>query len=290
MNPLTIIHLSDLHFLDSNPLPKHLLWSRAAFSKQLIGALNIRLRGRRRFLENTYRRLSDCIGNLHWDYLVISGDLTNLSTEGEFIKARKELGPFVERGKVILTAGNHDRYVRSALRPDLMARHFGDCFPFRKEESTEPSFPIIELNSGVVLFELELATPRSVFSSRGKIQSDLPAIQNALRGKYRDHAKIAVGHYPAFLPKPIFEGYWHKLSKRNVLRRFLIDNDIDLYLHGHIHKSWAFSPIGESRLICVNSGGCRRYEEGSWAGFHSIHIENREIRIRRIRLNSLMNQ
>ena len=290
MSPLTIVHLSDLHFFDSNLLLKRLLRSRAFFSKRLVGMLNVKLRRKNLFEEDTYRRLLDCVKKLHWDYLVISGDLTNLSTEGEFLKARELLEPLIKKGRVILTAGNHDRYVRSALRPDPMERYFGDCFPFRKSESGNCSFPTVELDDGVVLFELELATPRFLFSSRGKIKSDLTAIRNLIGKKYSRFRKIAVGHYPAFLPETISEGYLHKLSKRGVLRNFLIDNDIDLYLHGHIHKSWAFSPVEGSGLVCVNSGGCCRYEEGDWAGFHVIRFEKGKFLIDRIRLKPSANR
>ena len=284
MNSLAIIHLSDLHFFDSDLQLRHLLRSRSVFSKRLVGLLNAKLHRKKRWRETVRRRLLGSVEKRHWDYLVISGDFTNLSTEREFMRAREGLDPLIKKGNVILTAGNHDRYVRSALQPDLMVRYFGDCFPFRKSETDDLSSPAMELNSEVVLFELEQAVPRCIISSKGKILSDLAVVQFAARGKYAHHTKIAVGHYPAFLPKTVSEAYWHSLAKRREMQKFLVESEMDLYLHGHIHKSWTTSPVRDNRLICVNSGGCCRHKEGVWSGYHAIRIENGNIQIDRIQL------
>ncbi len=284
MNTLILLHLSDLHFFDSIFLLKHLIRSKAAFSKQLIGMLNIKLRRGKYFSEDIHHRLFDQIGNMKWDYLVISGDLTCLSTEAEFVKAREELEFLTKTGKVLLTAGNHDRYVRSAIEPNLMEKYFGDCFPFKKSLTDSSPYPVIELSDSVLLFELEQATPRSPISSRGRIKSDLPVIEKHIQEQFPNHLKIAVGHYPAFLPDSVNEGYFHGLSKKHILRKFLLENDILLYLHGHIHKSWAFLPHPDNPLICINSGGCCRYTEGDWSGFHRITIDEKKVSVQRVKL------
>ena len=64
--------------------------------------------------------------------------------------------------------------------------------------------------------------------------------------------------------------------------KFLKDVKADLYLHGHIHKSWSFKPFAELPLVSINSGGSCRYKEGYWSGIHRIHLNEKEIAVERL--------
>lgn len=277
---LTVYHISDLHFCDKSLKLTQLLQEAALSPKQVVGWLNYRFRRGNMFQPALYHKLMDRLLADSWDYLVISGDITNLASRHEFENARKYLDPLIQKGSVLFSAGNHDRYTKSSVQPDLMAQYFDDCFPFNLKNS--PPINIIELNTSTVLFEINMAVPQSTISSKGRVTVNLDAYEELIHKQYKDHYKIAVGHFPVVLPENIEEGYFHSLSNAKAMTHFLDQNKIDLYLHGHIHKSWNRQSSKTPATTHINSGGCCRYSEGAYAGFHKIEIINKKSTIKRI--------
>lgn len=279
----TIIHISDLHFINNNQsVLQGLKENHQLFSKRHLGWLNYKFRRQDHFDPGLKERLIHCLLSIDWDYLIITGDISTLALKREFELAYNKLKPLIDKGTVLFTAGNHDRYVKTPNH-DYMKKYFGECWPFNQKKSNREINPFIELNSSVVLFELEMAIPRIFYSSRGRLLNNLNSIEKKLKNQYKDHLKIAIGHYPAFLPPGEHEGYLHSLSNRKQLQQFLLDNQIGIYLHGHIHKSWMFKPNENSNLICINSGGCCRHSEGEWSGFNKITLKGKEISVERLR-------
>ena len=170
---LILIHVSDFHFGD-NPFGYSEPGENREFSaKRFIGWLNYQIRRKRQFSPEVRERLFEKLGKMNWDYLIITGDLTTFSLEKEFSNARKSLEPLLNNGKVILTPGNHDRYVKSALNPDLLASYFNDCFPFRNNGSESDHLSIQNPGENIIIIELDMSVPRNIFSSRGKSKVNL---------------------------------------------------------------------------------------------------------------------
>jgi 3',5'-cyclic AMP phosphodiesterase CpdA len=280
----TLIHISDIHFGSESTRFGELRIKTGRSLKRVLGWINAKTRRRRQFPSILRNRLIDHLKDMDWDYLVISGDITNLALEKEFHDAREKLRPLIAKGPILLSPGNHDRYVPIAYNLRYLEKYFGDCFPFNPKTLACQHFHILEIDADTILIELDLSIPRWLLSSRGRILTELDDYTKLIRARFPDRLKIAVGHYPAFLPPDIREGYFHSLEKSESLRRFLIENEIHLYLHGHLHKSWTTRPDQQPLLTCVNSGGCCRYEDGPWAGFHKITINRREISCQRVLL------
>jgi len=281
---ITLLHVSDLHFYDESLLLKDLIQKEGIFSKRITGWLNHRINRSGHFQTETRDRLINYLTDTDWDYLIFSGDLTTLSLEQEFSMARKQLEPLLQKGTVIMTPGNHDRYTKNVLNPDLMAQAFSDCFPFNQNQSPAEGIRYLELSDKVVLFEIEMSRPRFHHSSRGEVQTDLNANAAFIAQNYPGWLKLIVGHYPAFLPENVREGAMHKLAGKNRLQQFLINNDIDIYLHGHVHQTWQITPPNEARPVCLNAGGCCRYASGPGSGFYKITITGKQVQITRIEL------
>ena len=279
---MILIHVSDFHFGDNLIGFRDLREKQKLFSKRYIGWLNHQVQRKHQFSPEIKTQVIKTLQKIDWDYLIITGDLATLSLEQEFSNARKNLEPLLKKGTVILTPGNHDRYVKEALKPDLLAAYFGDCFPFQDRNSESNNLSIQDLGDDVILAELDMSVPSCLISSRGKINVNLVTYQEIISNRFNQKLKIAIGHYPAFIPPDQSEGYLHSLKDRKALQEFLLNSNFDLYLHGHIHKSWQFKPSNNHQLVCVNSGGCCRYAEGTWAGFHRITIGNRNIEIEKI--------
>ena len=277
-----LIHISDIHFALDHMTVMDMIRFEGLISKRILGWINYRLNRRDQFSQATRLRLSDYLMQADWDYLVISGDLTILSLEEEFKAARKWIEPLIQKGTVILTPGNHDRYVPGALKPDLMRAYFPDCFPFSITGYESEEIHCLELSDQAVLIEIDMSVPRKLFSSRGRIKPDLGRIHQLIEQQYDSHCKIVVGHYPVAHPEEISDIYLHRLAGSKQLSRFLSDNRIDLYLHGHIHKTWQLKTGRIHPLIHLNSGGCFKYNDGPWAGCHQITITNNTFEIEKL--------
>ena len=279
MQKLTILHVSDFHFTDIEMNYSQLRRSNELLTKKSIGLFNLKLKRAKHFKLNHQAKIIKKLEALSWDYLIITGDLTSLATETEFQLAKEKLAPLTDKGSVIIIPGNHDYYTPKALAADLFNLHFSKNKPgINKNDSSQ--LPLIQLNDHIVALSVNMVQPAPFYSSRGYLSTDvLTQYQDLLKTKYKDHIKIAIGHYPVFLPKGIKEGYFHSFTGKKQLRNFLLENGIHLYLHGHIHKSWSFKPDVKNSLISINSGGSFRYSDGEWAGFHQIEINDQKIEI-----------
>lgn len=278
--PITLVHASDLHFTQAMDLKTFLRHNRFKLNKRQIGWLNFMLRRRHHFPEEIKQKIIKKISEIDYDYLIISGDLTTFSLKVEFENALARLDPLIRKGNVILVPGNHDRYIKEK-EGDSFTTFFGDRWS-NQEKIRRLQPGLFDIEETLLLLNLDMAVPRSMFSSRGKVSVDLDKYKEYINGVSPERTKIAIGHYPAFLPPKEFEGALHALSKRKIFERFLLDCDFQLYLHGHIHKSWHHKPLEDRSLIVINSGGCCRFEEGPSAGFHRITIRDREISVKRI--------
>ena len=282
---LTIVHLSDFHFSAPTKNLKQLFSNNDIFSKRFIGLLNHKYNRKHYFKKEIRNWVFDQLPKIPYDYLVITGDFTNVSQEEEFISARKGLEPFLIKKNVIITHGNHDRYIPSSHKDNFLIKYFSDCFPYNQEFDGDINKKFIELDQKTVLLEIDMAFSRPWYSSRGKVCADLNDYKKILDAKYQDFFKIVIGHYPVFLHKGITQKKMHSLIEIEKMQEFLATQKIDLHLHGHIHKSWSFSPIKNNPLICVNSGGSCRYPSGKWSGFHVIEIEDKKIKVNKIEPN-----
>lgn len=279
---ITIIHLSDLHFVSELSLFRGLLDHQRLISKRHLGWLNHKLRRQKHFDASLKERIFDYLHESQWDYLIITGDLGTLTLPREYDSARQSLDPLNQKGKILLTSGNHDRYVKTSPEPGLFSRSFKDYWPYSESVSEDFRHCFYELSDSAILVELDMAIPRIFYSSRGRLNEGISAIEKILKNEYKDHLKIAIGHYPAFLPPGEREGFLHSLSGRDRLKRFLLDMDFRFYLHGHIHKSWMFNPVTDKQLTIINSGGCCKYADGEWSGFHKITLTGKAADVERI--------
>jgi len=281
MPKLTILHVSDFHFTDTELSYSRLRQSNELFTKKSIGLFNLKLKRAKHFKLSHQTKIIKKLLTLNWDYLIITGDLTSLASETEFRLAKEKLSPLINKGSVIIIPGNHDYYTPKALTPDLFNLHFSGNTPGMKKNDPG-QLPLIQLNDHIVALSVNMVQPAPLYSSRGYLSNEvLNRYQNILKTEYSDYLKIAIGHYPVFLPKGVKEGYFHSFAGKKHLRSFLLENGFHLYLHGHIHKIWSFKPDLKNPLISINSGGAFRYCDGEWAGFHQIEINDQKIEIKR---------
>lgn len=277
---IKIAHISDLHFTNEQSFLRGFFDNQKLFTKRHLGWINYNLKRRSEYNSFYKERLLNSLMVEDWDYVAITGDLTTLSLKKEFERALRFVTKLSEKGTVLLTAGNHDRYVKKHKGLDYIQKKFEIFWPNIYCPNKAFDNSILKLSESVVITELDMAIARPIYSSRGKINCDLNKIGRYVKKHCKNKVKIAIGHYPAFLPPNEHEGRMHSLENKRELQEFLVSHDFDLYLHGHIHKNWIYKPEKKKPLICVNSGGSARDDGNERGSYHTIEIKDRNIDVK----------
>ncbi len=267
----TIVHISDLHF---HAFPGN--WQECA-SKRALGLINLFFKRQRHYPEERYQTLVKVLRKLEWDHLIISGDLTCVSLEQEFQKARQRFQPLLEDPKkATIVPGNHDRYVKAACQPDLFRKYFGEFFVESgiKTQALTPDWHLIGWDS---------THPNDWITAAGTVTREtLLATESYIQAQPPGTRFILVNHYPLWFPptqtvKPLHELYnlayvfdWIKRQPR-----------IAIYLHGHIHHNWSHQlPRKSEPLYLINSASSTsKLQPGQTSAFHRIHLAGSQIEI-----------
>ncbi len=263
----TLLHLSDLHCGAESIKVWDLV--KEGPNKGLWGLANLRLNPERAFPLELRQRLLEKVMALDWDICLFSGDLTNVSQESEFLAAKKLVDRLATKGRVLLTAGNHDRYTRAS--EGRLERCFAGFWPYTEAKSQ--TIPRYDLSEEHVLLELDMAVPQALFSSRGRVRGALDQVREAILACGRKQI-LVMGHYPIYLPRGISQKPLHQLENMAGLGKLLLESGVRYYLHGHLHKSWCFRPSKDYPLVVINSGGGFRHEAGPKAGCHLLRLGN----------------
>ena len=240
---MKILHLSDLHF-GANQAG---LGGAGPFSKRLLGLSNLKLNPKRKPDPRVQEAIINQALALDWDYLILSGDLTHLGTKPEFDEARTRLEPLITKapGRLLLTAGNHDRYVLQSL--GLLEKTFGDCFPFNQNRV---GVPHLITEEGWLIAELPMARP--AWGAKGQVQLEYNEVKEFFLGA--NLPVLLYGHYPLVWPAGFREPFTHSLWAREQWAQLCELAPVAAYLHGHVHQNWAFEPP-KGNYWAVNAGG-----------------------------------
>jgi len=224
-----IAHLSDVHMLDAQP-------SRAR-SGYSMGHRFLSF-GRPLDAVARRRKLSQALSvarRVGADHVVISGDLTEIGSPGEFECLSESLhdsGFAPER--ITLVPGNHDLYTS----PDAWSRALeGPLAAFEATSAREPG-RIIEC-AGVRLMPLDVARFQPLTRSAGWIEdATLDAVQRrASDPGLADRPLLVVQHHPPFVRAT---QAWHWMDGLIGAARLMsiLETFRHLFvLHGHLHAA-----------------------------------------------------
>ena len=176
-----IIHLSDLHY--SFPI---IACSR--FTQQTFSRIENEILIKKSYHYNHQReQLFKNIAEKEWDLLCITGDFSNLSCRKEFQKAsqyklhpilqhklslmrkKKQLEHYFGGRKIVVLAGNHDRYTKRVTRKEYFEYYFEKHIVFNWEKRQVHSVHVKEVLDNFLLVFFDMAVPRPWYSSRGTL-------------------------------------------------------------------------------------------------------------------------
>jgi 3',5'-cyclic AMP phosphodiesterase CpdA len=232
--PFTLAHLSDIHL---SPLPRPR--TSELVNKRITGYINW-LR-KRRFVHDraVLERLVDDLRDQAPDHIAVTGDIANLALEAEFVSGRKWLQQLDSFNAVSFVPGNHDAYVRQAVR------YAPQWAPYMTSDDGKVGFPYLRRRGPVALIGLSSAIATAPFMATGRLgKNQIEALGPLLdtlqaEGLFR----VMLIHHP-----PVSEAKPHKrLTDAAELLQVIAAHGAELLLHGHDHRhmlNWLNGPNG----------------------------------------------
>jgi 3',5'-cyclic AMP phosphodiesterase CpdA len=249
--------------------------------KRGLGFLSWHLRRRRahrpEVLEALLRDLEAC----RPDHVVVTGDLTNVSLEEEFVAARGWLARLGSPSRVTAVPGNHDAYVhveeaRSlALWSEYLVSDAGGrellVEACALEKTAAIGFPSVRLLPGVALVGLCSALPTPVFHATGTLGEPQLARLEAVLAELgaRGYQRVVLIHHP---PAPGSVSARRALRDADALCAVLRRCGAELVLHGHLHRTRVGSLPGPERPIPVVGGRSASHRGGRAEQLARYHL------------------
>lgn len=245
---MRIVHFSDLHI---GCMPRSI----SGFGgKRVLGILNYVIRRWHQVRGEFLRRAITEIHRLRPEWVVCSGDLTNVGNPEEFERALRLLQPIRDayRDRFIYVPGNHDAYVDSPASRQALAEAFQELNNGRWHLE---ELPLHFVTGGLPIILLNEALPTSCLSSTGVLSPTACArLTEYVADQDSETMKpLLIGHFPAR------DSHGQRLSARrrltgdDRLARWLQEGRISAHMCGHIHRPFLREEPGGGLEICAGS-------------------------------------
>jgi len=201
------------------------------------------------------------------DRVMVTGDLTHISLEQEFITAAGQLARLGTPDQVFLIPGNHDCYVPVA--PSRSWDHWSDYLAGDAPEALEPDlaslliaraaesgapahpdYPVLRIRGNLALIGLCSAVPTPLFHAQGELGAAqlerLEALLLALN--QQGLCRVVMVHHPVTAEG---EPERRALRDRGALRAVLARAGAELVVHGHKHRRRVAWLEGNGRPVPV---------------------------------------
>ena len=274
---MRLAHASDLHVLDLEGVAP---WR--YLNKRLTGLVSLALARKSAHPIRLAERLVEDLLEVAPDHVLITGDLTNLALEPEFVRARRILEPLVEREMVSLIPGNHDVYTRGAEREARFESFFGDVIWKDDIPEVDARYPWHRRVGDVHVIGFCSAVPRAPIMATGAVSAN--QLQRLARlaqdENFQDSLVIAMVHHNLHA-RGSRKDAMHGLENRDIFIEALQKAHVDVVLHGHTHVAHRFRINDMAVLGCGSStwestdpNHIARYnlydiEEGKLTGIHT---------------------
>lgn len=232
-----LIHLSDLHF----------------------GALR----------SETLEPLCALVRELNPSMLVVSGDLTQRATRGQFEEARAFLAQLACPRQVVVP-GNHDVPLWNPWQRFLAPRDRFDAY------ITGEAFPT---QSDDEIMVIGINTARSLTRKNGRVNAtQLSEVARRFRSAPARALRVLTCHHPFVVPEGISAR--ERAGRSDLALAALVEHEVDLLLTGHRHIPWV-SPLGTD-VPTIHAGTTTSSRtRGVENSFNDIIVEDDQVIVRR---------
>lgn len=211
--------------------------------KRVIGAISW-LRRRRTHFPNIAAAMLEDIAAAHPDHIAFTGDLVNISSQGEFLRGRRWLEKAGPANFLSYTPGNHDAYV-----PIAYEKGFAHWQPWSTGDSSKPDqFPFLRLRRNIALIGLSTARPQNLVNARGTLGAgQLKALAAVLQDmRLKGFCRVVMIHHP---PAPGLAMSKRALTDAADLVEILRAEGAELVIHGHNHRAMLNRIEGNGKSI-----------------------------------------
>lgn len=273
---LRIAHVSDLHVLAPAGVE---LW-RVLFNKRVTGYANLLTkRGRVYRREHLLAVVAEAAARA--DQLVVTGDITNLSLEGEYEEARRLLDDVAGSTEVTVVPGNHDIYLPAVHHERRFPHHFS---AFMRSDLPELAldlpagpFPSVKLRGPAALIGLSSAVPRPPFVSAGHLgHAQLDALARVLaHPEVARRTPVVLLHHSPFDSRFRLEQLRGGLVDAHGLRGALHGLSRGLVLYGHLHVRQHHrlkTGAGALDAVCASAAPLEHPDDRVRAGFNLYQL------------------
>jgi 3',5'-cyclic AMP phosphodiesterase CpdA len=278
---LRIAHVSDLHLLS----PDGVKWQ-SLLNKRLTGYLNLRWNRHRKFRRDYLESVLAAAAR-DADHVVVTGDVSNLSLEGEFAEGQRLIEAMARTVEVTVIPGNHDAYLPKVISEKSFSHHFDQFvrsdLPSLAIDLPAGRFPCVKLRGPVAIIAMSSAVARPPFVSSGHLgHAQLNALKQILAHAevIRRTPVILIHHEPYDLHFRI-EQLRSGLVDAEAFRGTLRDVPRGLVLFGHLHirgRSRLQTHTGAIEAVCAGAAGLDSADDRIQAGFNLYTLlDNGEI-------------
>jgi 3',5'-cyclic AMP phosphodiesterase CpdA len=265
-------HLSDLH-----STPVRFGSPRELHAKRLLGWLSWQVRRSRVHRPDVLEALIEDLHRVAPDQVVVTGDLTNIACEQEFVAARGWLHRIGSPAQVSIVPGNHDAYA-----PIPRARSWDHWSEFLRSDpapggdgAAPDEFPTLRVRGAVAFVGLSSAGPTALGLATGSLgAAQLGRLERLLAGLADSGlCRILLLHHP---PSEGVVSARRALTDAEALRGVLRRAGVDLVLHGHGHRTLIGAlegPSGPIPVVGARSSSDVGLRPDKRAQYHLYEIE-----------------
>jgi 3',5'-cyclic AMP phosphodiesterase CpdA len=275
---MRIAHVSDLHVLS----PAGVEWRRLLFNKRITGYANL-LMSRGRVYRREYLLAVLAAAAQHADHVVVTGDITNLSLEGEYTEARRLFDEVALSAEVTVVPGNHDIYLPQIHHDRRFPHHFdslqGNDLAELEIDLPAGRYPFVKLRGPVALIGLSSAVPRPPFVSAGYLgREQLQALAQVLaHPEVARRTPVILIHHDPIDSRLRLEQLRSGLLDAGALRRALQPLARGLLLFGHLHsrrRDRLITAAGALDVVCASGAALDHPNDLVRAGFNLYEIDD----------------
>ncbi len=268
-----LAHVSDLHVM----APAGVQLRRVLFNKRVTGYANLLTQRARVYRQE---RLLAVLAEAarQSDHLVVTGDITNLSLEGEYEEARRLLDQVTRQVEVSVIPGNHDIYLPATLRERRFPHHFASFMHSDLPQLALPlpagHYPYVKLRGPTAIIGLSSAVPRPPFVSAGYLgRAQLEALSRVLaHPEVARRLPVVLVHHSPFDSRLKLEQLRGGLVDAHALREALRRQPRGLVLYGHLHLR-SHRPLGGMEAACASAASLEHPDDRIRSGFNLYQVE-----------------